>query len=175
MKNLIQFLLILTSLLYGVYLNAQDNSSLKENKIEQDDIRKFIGEWNGKLTYLDYSSGKSYSIPCDLVISGKRKKKKLALKYTYPNEPKANSKGKIKFSKDRTLINKKRIRYKTTNPEGQTEIVTEVKGKDGNERKKALIRNIYKIGDNDLVIRKEVKFEDSNEWILRNEYAFKKN
>ena len=49
-------------------------------------------------------------------------------------------------------------------------VKTEHSGKDN--KKKATIRNIYIISEDKFVISKEVKFEDSNEWLRRNEYSF---
>jgi len=56
--------------------------------------------------------------------------------------------------------------------DGVVQIVTEFSGKDGNENKNALIRNIYTIEANTFDIRKEVLFEGSKEWKKRNEYNF---
>ena len=48
-----------------------------------------IGKWTGSLTYLDYSSGKSFSMPANVEIS-ESGTKNLIFDYKYPNEPKAN-------------------------------------------------------------------------------------
>jgi len=174
MKRLFQFSVTLYLLLSCGLLLGQNNTPIQSNKIELEDIDKLIGEWNGTLTYLDYSSKKPYSMPCDLTVREKRNNRKLKLKYVYPKEPKANSRGKIKISKDRTVLNKKRIKSRRIDSNGNVEILVEYLGKDGNESKKALIRNIYLIGNETLIIRKEIKFEDSEEWIMRNEFNFKK-
>lgn len=174
MKNVYRILLFVILFFSSSILSSQNSSSSKDYKLELEEINKLIGKWTGSLTYLDYSSGNLYPMPCDLMIDKKRNIKKLVLHYIFPNEPKANSKEKITFSKDRSLINKKRILSKSINSEGQIEIYTENSGKDGNEGKKATIRNIYKIGDSDFIMRKEVKFEGTDEWIMRNEFKFKK-
>ena len=57
---------------------------------------------------------------------------------------------------------------------GAIEIVTQKNGKDGNEQRNAQFRYIYKISRNEFSRVKEVKFEGENNWIKRNEYAFKK-
>lgn len=175
MKKQIQILIIIVSIFSTVSIIGQENVPSTKNKIEDKDIQQFIGDWKGELTYLDYSSGKSYSMPCHLKVTEKKKNRKLGLKFTYPNEPKANTKGKIRISKNGTLINEKSITSKSINSNGQTEIFIEYLSKDGNDQKKALIRNIYKLDHKNLIIRKEVKFEDSDEWILRNEYNFEKD
>lgn len=171
---LTQLLLLLLPLFMCSVILAQDNTSVDENKIEQEEINNFIGAWTGTLTYVDYNSGEPYTMPCDLDIQKTMKKNQLALSYIYPNEPKANNKGRLRISKDGTRINKKRITNKFLNADGQMEIYTENTGKDGNEGKKALIRNMYKIGDKELIFRKDIKFEGSTDWLRRNEYTFER-
>jgi len=167
LKTTLLFVLILN---IGTTLLAQGSNQV----IEKVDIDNLIGEWTGTLTYIDYNSNKPYSMPCELSVTPKRKYRKLKRYYTYPNEPKANSKGKFKFSKDRSKIGGKRIVSRTKNVDGDAEIITEYTGKDGNDNKKALIRNIYTIGSNTFIITKKVQFEGSTEWIKRNEYHFKR-
>jgi DNA-binding transcriptional regulator WhiA len=48
--------------------------------------------------------------------------------------------------------------------------VTEIKGEDGNENKKAILRHTYQLISNTYSIKKEVKFDGTNKWIKRNEY-----
>lgn len=166
--------LILTMLTFLSIGLGQESSNSARNKIELQDIQNLIGEWKGTLTYMDYSSNKPYSMPCEVEIKSKRKNRKLILKYNYPNEPKANNKGKLKISKGRKKLNGKLIVSRSKTMDGNIQITTEYNGKNGNENKKALIRNVYIIGVNKFVIRKEVQFEGSKEWIRRNEYDFKK-
>ena len=95
---------------------------------------------------------------------------KLSLNFKYPNEPNAFSQGQILISKKGDKINKEIVVSKQELSNEQIEIITEYSGKDN--KKKALIRNKYILGSKKFVIRKEVKFENSNEWIMRNEYSF---
>lgn len=148
------------------------SASLDNVKIESKELTKFIGNWTGKLTYLDYSSGKPYSMPCDLTVVEKKPGKSLTLNYEYPNEPKANSKGSINIAKDGTMVNNKRITSKSVNSDGHMKIITEYIGSDGNNKKKALIRNVYIVGQRNFIIRKDVKFKGAKDWVMRNEYNF---
>jgi len=173
MKNLSLNLLILTLIIPIGFIFSQSNSSI--HKIEPKDLNILMGKWTGSLTYLDYSSGNVYPMPCDIFVKGKRNNRKIIIHYIFPSEPKANNKEHIKISKDGRLINKRRIESKFINAQGLTEIYTENLGKDGNDGKKAMIRTIYKIGDTEFIMRKEVKFEGTNEWIMRNEFKFQKN
>lgn len=164
--------LLLVLLFVSTHLLAQSNSKAEQVLIKMEDIQKFPGQWKGTLTYMDYSTNKPFSMPCEMDIFSKRKNRQLRFFYRYPNEPKANSKGKIKISKDRTKIDSRPIVSRTTNADGNVEIITEYSGKDGNDNKNATIRNFYIIGSKKLIIKKEVQFEGTKEWILRNEYNF---
>ncbi len=173
MKTLIKRTIAFCAFIAACNLLIAQNTGL-ETKIEKEEISQFIGNWKGQLTYLDYSSGTPYSMPCELSISRKGQANKLSLAYAFPNEPKANNTEKIKISKDGKYIDKNKITQKSKTAEDQIKFISESRGKDGNDNKPATIRYIYVIGDNDLVIRKEVKFDDSNEWIMRNEFSFNK-
>ena len=53
---------------------------------------------------------------------------------------------------------------------GQVQIITEYFGKDNN--KKAQIKNVYIIGQSEFIMRKEVKYDNSDVWLMRNEYKY---
>jgi len=146
----------------------------QEAKITKTDINNLVGEWEGSLTYLDYSSNKPYSMPCNASISVIEKMNHIKVSYTYPNEPKANSKFKLKVSKDGTKIDKEKLTSRTTDEEGNIVLTIEKPGKDGNEQKTAMIRQSYIIGVEVFIVRKEVKFTGTTDWLVRNEYKFTK-
>jgi len=147
----------------------------QENKIQAEDIERILGTWKGELTYVDYNSGNPYTMPCNVEIGNKKKHRKLSFGYEFPNEPKANYTGHLNFSKDGSRIDKKPIVSVLRNEEDSTTIVTEYAGKDGNDNNKANIRIFYLISNNSFGMRKEVKFIDTKEWKLRNEYSFIKD
>ncbi len=169
-KNFNLSLLIIICLSSNIL--AQKILNPEKTAIEISDIQNMLGTWTGTLTYLDYTSNNPYTMPCGLVIKTKKENRKLNLYYTYPNEPKANSKGKLKISKDKFRLNGKTIISRSTLSDETTQIVTRYSNKDGNDRKKALIRNSYIIGIDKLIIRKEVQFEGTTEWLKRNEFNF---
>lgn len=165
-------LIIWAVLFSSSILIAQTSIDSNKRFIEKSDIQNLMGEWDGTLTYIDYNTSNPYSMPSQLEIKTKKKHQKLLLYYTYPNEPKANSKSKIRISKDRSKINNKSIISRTKLLDGTTQIITEFSGKDGNDHKSATIRNIYIIGDETFIVRKEVQFDGTTEWLKRNEYNF---
>lgn len=143
-----------------------------QNTITPDDLKPLLGEWTGSLTYIDYSSNKPFTMPANLMVKQGKNENEFLLFINYPNEPNANSTDKIKISKNGSQINNNSVQSKQRLSDEKVEIITENFGKDNN--KKALIRNIYILGKTQFVIRKEVKFENSDEWLMRNEYSYKK-
>ena len=165
-KTVFIMAILLLSKSYAQEIN-QESSDLK---VEPKDLAIIIGDWAGTLTYKDYSSGEPYTMPANLSVKQGKNEYELRLVNTYPNEPKANSEGKLKLSKDENKLNKNQIKSKQKLPNGQVQIITEYQGKDN--RKKALIRNIYLLSSEQFVIRKEVQFKNSEIWTVRNEYNY---
>lgn len=163
MRNIYTQILIAITVLSSGINYAQDS-------VTPDDLKLIFGDWTGTLTYMDYTSNEPYTMPANLVVKEGKNENELLLFITYPNEPKANSKDKIRISKDGTQLNKIEVKSKQRSSNGQIEITTEYMGKDNN--KKALIKNIYVLGQNQFIIRKEVKFVNSEDWLVRNEYNY---
>jgi hypothetical protein len=163
MKNVITIVLSLflfTSISFG------------QNTVQPGVLESTIGEWKGALTYLDYQTNESYTMPVNLRIENGKNKYQFKLFLEYPKEPNANSTDKIEISKYGTKINGADVISSRKIAEDEFEIITEYSGKDNSE--KAEIRVIYSIGESKLTIRKEVKFENAENWILRNEYNYKR-
>lgn len=159
-----QYLVIISFLLIGTQVKAQ--------KIKVQDLAESVGQWRGELTYLDYTSGKPYTLSADLKISLTSDKKGYITHYEYPKEPQANS-------VDTTYVTKhnfglaKIIEFKKDNPAGFI-LITELDGEDGNDHQKAVLRHTYQLQENTFSIRKDVKFRGTELWIKRHEYLFKK-
>ena len=166
MKISLTHIFMLFAFIFSTHIQAQ-------NTVIPDDIKSLIGEWTGSLTYIDYSSGKPYTMPTNVMISEGKNEYQLVLFYSYPKEPKANNKEKIKISSDGSQLNNHPVISKQKLPEGQIEIITEYSGKDNN--KAALIRNIYTLGKDVFIVKKVVKFENSEAWLERNIYSFSRS
>ena len=145
-------------------------SVCSQSQIFPEDLKIVIGNWEGSITYLDYQTNEPFTMPANLKVEQGKNKYKLVLKNIYPNEPKANTKNKIKIAKNGLLLNKHTVTSREESENGQIEIKTEHKGKDNNEN--ALIRYTYVIGKNLFIIRKEVQFNEVNEWIKRSEFNY---
>ncbi|MCB0753888.1 MAG: hypothetical protein KDC52_20625, partial [Ignavibacteriae bacterium] len=90
----------------------------------------------------------------------------------FPKEMGANSTDTLTISENGKMINKKNIRSIQKHENVNTEIITEYLDVDGNDDKPAIIRHTYVVGDNILIMRKDVQFVEETEWIKRNEFSY---
>jgi hypothetical protein len=142
--------------------------SVKAQSIQVKDLSNSVGSWEGKLTYLDYSTGKPYTISANIKISLTENKNGYIMGYEYPNEPHANSKDTT-FINDNLFGKDKIIEFKKAANGGFT-LIAEFEGEDGNDHKNATLRHTYILKPNTYSIIKDVKFEGTDKWIKRNEY-----
>ncbi len=135
------------------------------------DFKPAFGAWKGTLTYLDYSSGKPYTMPANLRIAkDKANDQQLVLDLEYPDEPRANGKDTLVISKDGSMIDGAVVISKETTGDKYLKIITEKAGIDGNDNRKAIIKHIYTISRRVFISRKEVRFDGEHDFILRNEF-----
>jgi hypothetical protein len=142
--------------------------SAKAQSLKVNDLSKSVGAWEGKLTYLDYSSGEPFTMLANIKISLTNDKLGFVMAYVYPKEPQANSTDTT-FIIDNYFGKEKIVDFKKDS-EGGFKMITEIDGIDGNDNKKAVLRHIYHLKSNTFSITKEVKFEGTDKWIKRNEY-----
>jgi len=165
MKKRLTIFLMAFLILDASFLRAQ-------SKISQEDLKPLIGNWHGSLTYLDYSSGKPYTMPANIQIKLSNDAKDLIIANIYPNEPKANSVDTLKISDNGTMINRETVVSISKLKNGSKQIVTEISGKDGNDNKAAIIRHTYAFDKNSFSNRKDVQFAGEKTWIKRHEYLY---
>lgn len=169
MKQLTNILLIGFFLLTVILMQAQK----KSNRLI-DDFMKVEGNWTGQLTYLDYSSGKPYTMSADLEIKRISNTNEFLFVHTYPKEKSANKTDTLSISKDGQYIGKEKLVSRTKLSNGDIRIITEKEGKDGNDGKKATIRQTYILGNTSFFTQKDVLFSGKTVWIKRHEYVYKK-
>lgn len=151
------------------FLAMQSDSSLSV-----DELSHFIGCWAGSLTYLDYTSGKPYSMPANLRVTKGKISNSFIYSTDYPNEPKANSVDTVVISDSGKVFRGEPIKTKRIFSGDSLVVTTEIEGVDGNEHKKALIRHVYTFAKKTFAVKKEVKSSGEEKWVRRNEYAFRK-
>lgn len=145
---------------------------LPAQKVQVKDLSGSLGSWEGKLTYLDYSSGKPYTMAANIHIGFTQDKKGYIMEFEYPAEPNANSKDTTYIQNN--FFGKDKIVALTLKADGGFTMVTEIAGEDGNDHKKAILRHTYSATASTYSIMKEVKFQGSDKWIKRNEYLCNK-
>jgi hypothetical protein len=142
--------------------------NVKAQTFQVKDLSSSVGNWEGKLTYLDYSTGKPYSMSANIKISLTADKNGYIMGYEYPKEPHANSIDTT-FIMGNYFGKDKIVRFEKVADGGFT-LVTELAGEDGNDNKQAVLRHTYILKLYTYSIRKDVKFEGTDKWIKRNEY-----
>ena len=130
-------------------------------------------QWVGNLSYLDYGKNVNVSIPSNLTVSAsKNDKMSWVFTFQYPDEPKANRQETIMLSQDGKIFDGEKVVKKTKLPDKTLKIVTEKSGKDND--KNALFRYTYSISKNTFSIKKEVQYEGTSDFFVRNEYKWKR-
>lgn len=167
MKRVQFFLIYFFVSLFCVTANAQSRA-----KILSQDLTLLVGNWYGSLTYLDYSTGKPYTMPANIRIKNIGNTNKYIFENIYPDEPKANSVDTISISKNGDLLGKEKVQSIKNEKDKSIEIITEELGKDGNENKPASIRITYTFGPTSYTKRKDVRFVGESKWIKRHEYSY---
>ncbi len=92
--------------------------------------------------------------------------------YQYPDEPKANSTETVAIGKDGKMFDGEAVIERTNLTDKTLKIVTEKSGPDND--KKALFRFTYLLSKTSFSIKKEVKYEGTTEFFVRNEYNWKR-
>jgi hypothetical protein len=137
------------------------------------DLSNSVGSWEGKLTYLDYSTGKPFSMLANIKIALTTDKKGYVMGYEYPKEPHANAKDTTYILNN--LFGTDKIVDFSKDTSGGFKMVTEKEGNDGNDNKKSILRHTYVLKSDSYTITKEVKFVGTDKWIKRNEYLLNKS
>ena len=144
--------------------------SFSDSIVSSKDLKNLAGCWKGTLTYLDYRSGKPFTMPANFTVNEIKRKDMIIIWIEYPKEPKANGFDTIFISTDGRSLNNEMVKTKRFINADSLEIITEITGKDGNDDKPAIIRHAYILGKETYTVKKEVQFVGQAVWILRNEY-----
>jgi hypothetical protein len=151
------------------YFNAD---AFSDSTVSSKELKHLAGCWQGSLTYLDYSTGKPFTMPADIVVRDFGNSNSIIVSFLYPKEPKANGNDTLRISPDGRTFNGKPVKSKQWIDKDSLEIITEIAGRDGNDNKPVVIRHTYILSDKTFLQKKEVKFTGETKWILRNEYKF---
>lgn len=145
-------------------------SPSQEKSITVDDV-SFLNEteWSGNLMYINYSDGKEVNLPTELIFS--IKKNIIVMEISYPYEPKANGKNRIKLDDKAGYFGDEKI-ISVERRKNELKFTTQFIGKDNN--KPATMIKDYHLTDSKIKIAKSVKYDDSRESFVRNKYSYTK-
>ena len=160
------YVIISTLILYVFYIA---NIKAQATSITQADLKRFVGDWQGNLTYMDYTSNLPYTMPANIDIE-QIEPNVLLFMYFYPGEPNSNIVDTLIVHDGGKMINDEEVISIRKLERGDTEIITEKSGVDGNDNKKARIRHTYTVGKNTLILNKDIKFVGQKKWINRHQY-----
>ena len=144
-------------------------TAFSQKAVSTTDFKAATGSWKGTLTYVDYTSGKPFTMPANMVLHV-ADREHVILSFDYPKEPTANGNDTIVISGSE--INEAGVISREVMEDGGIKIVTEKDGVDGNDNRKAVLRHIYIISANSFQNTKQVKFSGTDAWIKRSEYLF---
>ncbi|MEM7432226.1 MAG: hypothetical protein AAF351_09905 [Pseudomonadota bacterium] len=130
------------------------------------DFAPLQGEkWVGSLTYLDYGSANRVAIPINITCC-RFGDDFIEYVVMYPDEPQYDSTAQIRLSADGSTIDEHRLIMRNTNDDGSLTLTTVGTGEDNG--REATIRTEYVIGAAQLLISKDVRYDDSEAYFNRN-------
>lgn len=161
---------IKTTLIFFFYILLSGSAADDPFIRIEDFIKLTSSKWTGSLTYTDYSSGKSVTIPAEVSIAQSDEKPSLFIfNFSYPEEPHANSVDSVLISEDGKSIGNERI-IQRFNEDSKTVIVTT---RDNSENgKEFTYRYTYRFNPRYLYIGKEECEKGSESFLQRNYFEF---
>lgn len=145
-------------------------------KVNNQELKRLAGDWTGELEYLDYQNDQSKvrlkMRATNTVADGKVSQ---AIIYVEPNGKEVKSDGWFSLSPDGANIVEEKMRWTITknlfDKQAKTRtIVYETKGRD-NDRN-ADLRETLIVGKNEFSITKEVRYENTDEYFVRNTHRY---
>jgi hypothetical protein len=140
--------------------------------ITAQDLNRLAGpSWSGTLTYKDYGSGKSVTIPSALTVTrAEGDENSWVFEYEYPEEPKANGRATVRLSDGGSVFDGQTVVERAKLEDGSLRIVTEKRGEDDGRR--ALFRYTYTLAGSRFSIRKEARRDGEAGFFERNVYSW---
>lgn len=139
--------------------------------ININDFKLLQANWEGTLTYEDYSNHTRETIKATANIKLEDANSFL-LSIGYPDEPAMNGKDKYIIAKNGKSINDKKVIERTLQPDGTLKIILEERGEDGNDHRPATFHHEWLISSKKFSLTKLVKFDTDKDFFQRNQYVF---
>ena len=168
MLNLIK----ITAALFGLCLMSCPATGQTTSKLATQDFQFLNGLYAGTLTYRDYTSNETVTLQlvCNTYLKNNQLVQKILInewggnyeqdyKYTFKN---GGIEGYSLVSSD--------INTDTKN----VELIFSKKGRDGNKNRSCTFKYTLKSNQETYSITKEVKFDDEEDYFIRNQYRFER-
>lgn len=140
-------------------------------KLEFEKCKAFVGKYEGKLSYKNYSDNKEMSIEAAVEIVINETDKTLTFNYSYNKEPNHEHSTILQFDEKGFLIGKAQLlSYNAYSNE--LNFTLQEEGLDNDKTK--LFNTTYTFSKNAFYKTKKVLNPDTNEWFIRNWYSFNK-
>ena len=149
-----------------------------QSELKQENLNALVGKWDGTLTYTNYGDDETrvtLETRMEATFEWKKERIKFKLFYTEPN-------GEVKTGGQSLGLGKKSgtIFYNKTYEVVESEVKAEEKwsitiqkeGKDNNRN--STIRHIIELNDDELTIRKMVRYEGTEIFFERNIHSFQR-
>ncbi len=135
--------------------------------IKASELKPWLGNWKGTLTYKDYSSGKPTTINATMKFGPIVDGSKLVVAEGYPDEPSHDGTDTLQISADGTYINDNKLASKKKTAD-TFQFVLENEGEDAGQ--KAEIRITYSFSKSRFTRKKEIRYRGQADYFVRNEY-----
>ncbi|MEL6190947.1 MAG: hypothetical protein AAFR66_02815 [Bacteroidota bacterium] len=154
-------------LLFGLNTYAQTPS------LSNAELLSFQGMHTGELTYKNYSGGDLVTLP--FVGVTYQKKGKLIIEHSIYEGGRVIKQNYNYEVKNGQLIGGGGtwdVKEKESGTDGRlSKLVVSRSGKDGNDNRKCTFRTTFDFSSSHLTITKDVKFDDEEEYFMRNKYV----
>lgn len=147
-------------------------------KVKNKELKNLAGNWDGELEYLDYQNDKSKTrLKLSSLNTVENGKVSQAIVYVEPNGKTVKGGGSFALSPDGREIVEEKMKWTITknsfDKKAQTRtIVYAAKWKD-NDRN-ADLRETLIIRENEFSVTKEVRYENTADFFVRNTYRYKR-
>jgi len=135
--------------------------------IKASELKSWLGNWKGTLTYKDYTSGNTVNINAMIKLGPIVEGSKIAVKEDYPDEPGRGSIDTLRFSADGNFISYMKLVSKKKTADN-FQFVLETQGEDDGQ--KSDLRITYNFSKTRFTKKKEVRHRGETEYFVRNEY-----
>ena len=152
-------------LIAGLAINFQNHT------IKADELKPWLGTWDGKMEYLDITTGMEESKRATIKVGPIAGGNKVALQYIYPDDASANFTDTIRVAADGKSVSYLSLKEKKKSSTGLLFIL---EGETEDAGQKAEMRLSYNFNKKSFSLKKEIRHRGQSEYFTRSEYKLSK-